>query len=212
MVNQITVRPATPGDASLAASLLWDTCGRFGDAFFGLGNHSKALDALEWFFARPKCRLGYHLARMLEVDGRTAGLLLSFRGRDLWRWQAPMAGLIFNYYGLADGLRLLWRSTPLWFVKEMEKSDYYIAHLAIDATHRGQGYGRLLLQEAENLARVNGLSRCSLLVDLDNQDARRLYTRMGYQSVEVHRAGKREKNDLWSAGSERMVKILDQKE
>jgi len=56
-----------------------------------------------------------------------------------------------------------------------------VAVLVVDEQCRGQGIGKLLLQEIENWAKQNRFKRMSLLSNAKRTDAHRFYNREGYQ-------------------------------
>jgi len=64
-----------------------------------------------------------------------------------------------------------------------------------------------MLHYAEGLAREAGLSKVSLIVDLENRKARRFYDRHGYQVKALNLIPNRQVPYL-GAGSERRVKVL----
>lgn len=55
-----------------------------------------------------------------------------------------------------------------------------LRHLQVDAGARGGGVGTGLIEAAENLLREQGHRYATLGVELDNDRARALYTRLGY--------------------------------
>lgn len=59
-----------------------------------------------------------------------------------------------------------------------------LKNLKVEADHRNQGIGRLLIAAAESEARSRGQSRLCMGVDADNLDARRLYERLGYRGTD----------------------------
>ena len=56
----------------------------------------------------------------------------------------------------------------------------FIAYMAVEPSHRGQGIGSRLLAAAEDEARRRGLPYMGLMVTEDNAAARALYERAGY--------------------------------
>lgn len=58
----------------------------------------------------------------------------------------------------------------------------FIAYMAVEPRCRGEGVGTALLAAAENEARRRGLAYIALMVSQENEAARRLYTRSGYQT------------------------------
>jgi ribosomal protein S18 acetylase RimI-like enzyme len=57
----------------------------------------------------------------------------------------------------------------------------YVGDLAVAMSHRGQGVGRALIEECENIARAAGQKWLRLGVIADNQGARKFYSRMGLE-------------------------------
>jgi ribosomal protein S18 acetylase RimI-like enzyme len=57
-------------------------------------------------------------------------------------------------------------------------------HLAVDVAYRQAGIGSALIAEVEARLRAKGCLKVNLLVWADNQAARRLYARLGYQEME----------------------------
>lgn len=60
----------------------------------------------------------------------------------------------------------------------------WLHHLAVDAAHRQAGIGSALIAEVEARLRAKGCLKVNLLVWADNEAARRLYARLGYQEMD----------------------------
>jgi ribosomal protein S18 acetylase RimI-like enzyme len=58
----------------------------------------------------------------------------------------------------------------------------FVAYTAVEPFARGRGVGRALLEAAEAAAREAGLQYVSLMVTEDNDAARALYDRAGFQT------------------------------
>jgi len=67
------------------------------------------------------------------------------------------------------------------FIRADLRRHAYVTDLVVDENWRGQGIGRLLLTEAERLARDKGLRRLVIGVLSGNQGAARLYGDFGFE-------------------------------
>ncbi|MBI5518026.1 MAG: GNAT family N-acetyltransferase [Deltaproteobacteria bacterium] len=61
----------------------------------------------------------------------------------------------------------------------------WVNTMAIVPKHRSRGWGRLLVDHAEDEARHRGACSLGLAVDADNVVARKLYEEMGFQTVRL---------------------------
>ncbi len=87
------------------------------------------------------------------------------------------------------------RDPDLFLVAEMEGSIVgsvlggfdgrrgMIYHFAVAASFRGRGVGSRLISEVEARLRAKGCLKCYLLVEQDNEDAARFYTRRGWREM-----------------------------
>lgn len=60
-----------------------------------------------------------------------------------------------------------------------------VIHLHVREAARGRGVGRALLGEAERLGRERGIEQIAVSVSTENENATRLYERLGYVATEV---------------------------
>jgi GNAT superfamily N-acetyltransferase len=73
-----------------------------------------------------------------------------------------MASILFTV-STAEGARVAW-----------------LEDMVVHPNHRGSGFGQRLLREAIRGARDAGCARITLLTDIDNESAQRLYLRSGF--------------------------------
>ena len=107
-------------------------------------------------FARAAAALPLH-----RFDPRSAGTYLV-----AWDADAPVGHV-----------HVAWSGTELGIP---ELQDMYVL-----AARRGEGLGTLLAAAAEGAIAARGNKRCSLSVSETNEDARRLYERLGYARADV---------------------------
>ena len=199
-MNSIQIRPARPTDAALAAQLFQLSMGGLADYLFN-NDSSFAKNSLMKLFSSNAGRFGFANALVAEVDGESVGLLVSYPGKKLPSLDLKTFPCLFFAMGLRafDFIR---RGISLPGGKEAEADEYYISNVGVLPSTQGRGIGARLLERADGIARNAHLLKCSLLVSLKNEGARRLYERNGYQIVLTVQ----EKNK--APGYHRMVKEL----
>ena len=207
MDPQITVRQADPSDAATAARLIYLTMGSLADYLLGLGDPARALMVLGGLFGRPRNRFSYQFTDLVVAGGDVAGLLTSYPEEEMRRLDLGMGRHLIRILGLSDFLRCARRSLTLANVKEAAAGEYFINSVAVLPEFRRQGIATRLMALAEAKARQHGLDRCSLSVDVDNDTARRLYERLGYQVVDTMHWPRLQRL-VGHSGLHRMVKPL----
>jgi len=65
-------------------------------------------------------------------------------------------------------------------LKRDEDGEYELTKLAVDKAYRRQGLGQKLMEAVDDLAREMGLPKIYLLTSTKNEDAVRLYHRLGW--------------------------------
>lgn len=201
MTSRITIRPARPDDAPLAAAVFRLSLDHLADYIFGADGRATEV-ALMRLFSLNAGRFGYGLAFVAELNRQPLGMLVSFPGADITRLSLSVAKHLPRALGWGT-FGFLARGLTLAAGIEAKADEYYLSNLGVLPAAQGYGLGKHLLLYAEEQARVLGLAKCSLLVSLDNQTAQRIYKRHGYQIVFT----KSDKNPLYSY--HRMVKSLE---
>jgi len=118
-------------------------------------------------YEREGTPFSYTNCKMVELAGVVVGMLVAF----------PME-VDEDYVELDPVL------VP--YSRLEEDHSYYICGMAVDARHRGEGIGAMLLAEAESACRTLGYDKLSLIVFEQNVGARRLYERHGYAEKRRH--------------------------
>jgi len=184
MAIEVRMRNARPDDAPVGAALVRMSfpSEQVADAVFGLGNPDLARKALRAFFMRDANRFSYEFAMVAEAGDKVVGMFLGYASRRIRRLNLNMAFQAPFVYGLRRAVSLALHSGPLLFeLPRPGPGEFYIAHVAVLPGWRDQGIGTMLLAAAEEKAKAEGLSKCSLDVELGNTGARGLYERLGYK-------------------------------
>ena len=179
MTNRIEIRSARPDDAPLAAAVFRLSLGVLGE--YLMGRDSRAAEiAYMRLFSSDAGRFGYSLAHVAELNHRPLGLLLSFPAADMTRLNLSVVKYLPRAFGW-NVFGFVARTIAYANVREAEADEYYVSNIAVLPAAQGQGLGKRLLLQADELARRQKLKKVSLLVALENQIAQRLYKRNGYR-------------------------------
>jgi ribosomal protein S18 acetylase RimI-like enzyme len=119
--------------------------------------------------ARDEGAFSYRNARIAEVDGRTAGMVLAYRLPDPYELDR------------LDELPEIVR--PLVLLESRAPASWYINAIACYPQFRGMGVGSALMTDSAQQARGEGAGRLSLIVASANQGAYALYCRLGYEEI-----------------------------
>jgi ribosomal protein S18 acetylase RimI-like enzyme len=169
----MTLRPATPADATDTAALV-DIAGHglpaflWGRAKVAGGVHSALEIGRERAMRDAPDTFSFRCTVIAEVDGRIAGL-----------WLGYCQPQTFDYGDPAGWDPIL---APLLELEMTEPDIWYLNVLAVYAEFRGQGIGAALIADAERAARASGADKAGLIVEDDNS-ALRLYEAAGYEKA-----------------------------
>ena len=176
------VRKAGQDDREAVARLLFHSAPDMYERFSG--GRERALATLERAFDEPGNLASGEVTWVAEVNGTPAAAMAAFpvaeaaersraymaitlRRTPVWRWP----GVLWLYW--VGG-----RASP-----SPRENSFYIDALATDPALRRRGAARALLDEAERLARSQGLPAVSLDTTLTNEGARALYAAAGFDEV-----------------------------
>jgi|GEM_PF-755767 len=160
MRDSIQIRPAQPGDAEVAAVLLYSAYMHTHLTYpLREGPESGLIGRLEHFFRRDGNRFSYQNIQVAEQSSEAVGLVLSFGGRDEARLNAAVGS---------------------WLEREAQDDEWYVDALAVFRNWGRKGIGACLLQSAEQQARQHHYPKIALHVAAGNKEALDLYTHLHY--------------------------------
>ena len=186
MSTQITVRPARPGEADLLAPLLYGVSPEAHDRF--AGGRERALRLIVTGLDRAGTSGSMEVTQVAELAGQPAGIVCCY---PVWEGADRAAA----YAGIGLRASPAWRRPRmLRFLRRMERAtpapaaeSLYVDALGTAPAFRRRGVARALLTAAEGRARDLGLGRVSLETEVDNEAARALYERCGFEPGEAGR-------------------------
>lgn len=169
--DSLILRPATAADAPILAELM-NVAGEGLPAFLWAGMADDDEDPMAVGarrVARPEGGFSHVHARVAEIAGDIAGMLLGYRLPDPYDLDDPA-----SYPPVV---------LPLVELEALAPGSWYVNAVATTQAQRGRGVGTRLMALAESLAEETGARDVSLIVAEENAGARRLYERLGYRPV-----------------------------
>ncbi|MEK8128400.1 GNAT family N-acetyltransferase [Paenibacillus filicis] len=164
------IRPAKPEDSREVSQLVAIILRDMELPLVEKLTEEQLLDVIEQAFLSEDTRFSQSYITVQEIEGRVAGIAVVYPGRDADRIDRNLSELITRIYP----------EERIVFEKEAEEDELYLDALCVFPEYRGQGVGTALLEATMSRSAEPGWSKLSLNVELFNQQARKLYERMGF--------------------------------
>ena len=172
--KSIILRKGLPEDAPDFANLTLLSEPELFPAMFGSG----ARNVLQNLFRQRRNLFSFEHSYFVEVDGTKAGMILGREKKRREEWRTGL--LMIKYMKLEFFARIPVLLKTLSLVGRAGDKEYYISSIAVYPEFRGNKLGTTLLLKEEEEAKRCGAPKSTLDVRVDNQDAIRLYNRLGY--------------------------------
>lgn len=135
----------------------------------------QTLAVLEAGIVTEDYRYSYRRALVAEIDGQVAGVAFGYSDKAEAQIDKPLKQILTTL-GLDPEEKLF--TDP-----ETLPGEWYLDTISVSPAFRGHGVGTQLLEALPQIAQRDGEEVIGLSVDRQNPGAKRLYTRMGYETV-----------------------------
>jgi ribosomal protein S18 acetylase RimI-like enzyme len=165
-----SIRPATPADAPMIGRAIVMAVGLEITASVGQPEQVEAM--FSYLASRDDTQYSWRNT-LVAVDGdKVVGVAVAYDGADLERLRRPFFTEVAKRFGkdMTD------------IADETDPTEVYLDTLAVDPDYRRRGIGSDLIEATYRRARAIG-KPLGLLVDKENDRARRLYNSAGLQAV-----------------------------
>jgi ribosomal protein S18 acetylase RimI-like enzyme len=171
----ITIRKATRSDSQAIASCLLVAMEDIVYKFIGENNAEKANAFMLFFVENVNNQYSYQNCWVAEDNNRVIGAVNVYDGASLNELRQPVIDYLRNKFG-----------KELNVEDETQAGEFYIDTIGVHPNEQGRGIGTKLLQFIVDDFVTSRGHTLGLLVDDENQNAKRLYLKLGFRS-----AGKR---------------------
>ncbi len=166
------IRQAVRSDAERAVPLILQAIGHIAFVLTGTTDVQETASILNDFFGQEDNRISYQNALIVEEVGELVGVAIFYDGAKARELDAPLESAAAKRSG----------DSNYCIPTEPEASEFYLDTLSVSPRCQGKGYGRKLIEAGCDRARNLGHLRMALLVELDNEAAKRLYERLGFRT------------------------------
>jgi ribosomal protein S18 acetylase RimI-like enzyme len=167
------IREATKTDAPFVAFLLVQAMEHLAKFFTSNAGIEEEINLFETFFLQKGNQYSFENTIVCEIDEKVLGSSNGYDGGRLLELREPF----FNYIKLKYNVRF-----PI-SDDETEPGEFYVDCISVFPEEQGKGIGSQLLKAMIDKGRQLNFKKIGLIVDVNNQDAKRLYTKVGFKSV-----------------------------
>ena len=170
---EIIIRKANTADANKIAKLMLFAMDKIVYDFIGEKNENKALNFLVELIKKDHNQYSYQNITIFENgNNEVVGMTNIYDGAELHKLRNPVLKLLKEKF-----------NQEIHPQDETEPGEFYIDTIAVFPEYRGYGIGHKILDYIINEYAINQDKNIGLLVDLDNPNAKRLYTNKGFIKV-----------------------------
>lgn len=128
---------------------------------------------MEVFYRLPENRFSKDHVIIWEEEGKVAGLLFCYGGKEAKKLTAPVENSLRGQ-GLSPSIRI-----------ECRPDEFYFDSVAIFEQFRGRGGLRILFDAGLKAAQAAGYQQVGLLVDERKPQTKAMYEHLGFKEVEL---------------------------
>ncbi|MBA7710535.1 hypothetical protein ES703_119478 [subsurface metagenome] len=177
--KNIIIREGLPKDAQDFTNLILLSGPNLFPATFGSGVRS----LIQNLFRQRKNLFSFEHSYFIEVDDTKAGMIIGYDWKTERREKWRTGLLLVKYMKQKFFTQILSLLKAQSITGRVEDNEYYVSNVAVYPEFRGNNLGTNLLLKIESEAKRYGVERSTLDVEVDNEDAIRLYNRLGYSIV-----------------------------
>lgn len=183
---QLKIRKASPVDVKQAVPLIYSSGPAAFEYVFSVDFEGQAKGFLKYAFKRNFGAFSHRQHMIAELKGSVVGSMVNYSSANFIRLTLGNVKAIVGYFGVLTGVRVMYRGILMeTLIRPPKKGCFYVGHLGVNETKRGQGIGQALIANAQERAGKVRLPFLSLDVSEQNPGAERLYQRLGFKPVET---------------------------
>ena len=186
---EFQIRPATPADAPVAVPLIYSSGPAAFDVVFADDRHPSGQDFLLSVFSLPGGEFGYTNHTVVTHKEQVIGIGACFSAKTSIAFMLAITPQIIRFYGILRGIRVIRKGLKVEQLFQLPPPNKnYFAHLAVAPEWQGHGIGSQLLRHFLDRSRAERQTHAALDVSVQNPRAEKLYSRIGFKTIEERTA------------------------
>lgn len=166
------IRKALQSDAKSISDCLFIAMDDILKTFVESSDPEVAKKFLLQFIEQRQNQYSWENCHVGEFDNEIVCAINIYRGADLQMLRQPVVDFVQKHYN-AD-------FSPEY---ETQIGEYYIDSFGVNPDHQGRGFGSTMLQQMIQKYVIENKQTLGLLVDIDNPNAKKLYSKLGFEPV-----------------------------
>jgi ribosomal protein S18 acetylase RimI-like enzyme len=164
------IRPAKPTDAEEVVPLIIQAMGKLANKLTNVKDGELIDQLFKYFFQQPGNQYSYENTLVFEEEGKVLGSINAYDGGKLLELRKPFLNYVAEHYHAND----LHQGT------ETENGEFYLDSISVHPSAQGKGIGKQLIRAGIDWAKKLGHHTVGLLVEQNNENALKLYQKMGF--------------------------------
>lgn len=165
-----TIRPAQKEDFDVVPELMLQAMEDIVFSFIQQEDIEEAIHFLTTLFKQPDNLYSYQNTFVaVDEEENVVGSITGYNGDDFIKLRQPVLDLMKTKY-----------NNEMIPEPETEGGEYYLDTVAVSPLAQGKGVGSHLLKAAADFAKAQQHKQIGLIVDLENPNAMKLYSRLGF--------------------------------
>lgn len=167
---QYIIRPAQQEDFDVVPELMLQAMEDIVFSFIQQEDIEEAITFITTLFKQPNNLYSYQNTFVaVDEEDNVVGSITGYNGNDFLKLREPVLELMRTKY-----------NNQMIPEPETEGGEYYLDTVAVSPLAQGKGIGSHLLKAAADFAREQQHKQIGLIVDLENPNAMKLYSRLGF--------------------------------
>lgn len=167
---EVSIRQANIKDSDIVPELMLQAMEEVIFDFIQKEDISEAIHFLTTLFKKENNQYSYQNTFVAVSDEEDiVGVIIAYNGDKLEELRQPVLNLMQKKYNNT--------AVP---EPETQGNELYIDTLSVSPMMQGRGIGSILIKKILEFAKEQNYTKVGLLVDVDNPDAMRLYSRKGF--------------------------------